>query len=83
MTTIAIFITSAIVACCGYIITENNADSLLAGFNKMNKKEKEKFDLKGYLENKNLSVYLLFKRNVCLRSSNPINNLYFFCKDFH
>ena len=49
MTTIAIFITSAIVACCGYIITENNADSLLAGFNTMSKKEKEKFDLKGYL----------------------------------
>ncbi len=50
MTTVAIFLTSTIVACCGYIVTENNADTLLAGYNTMSKKEKEKFDLKGYLE---------------------------------
>ncbi len=48
MTTIAL-ITSAIVAGCGYIVTESNADILLAGYNTMSKKEKEKFDLKGYL----------------------------------
>lgn len=49
MTTIAILITSAFVACCGYIVTESNADTLLAGYNTMSKTEKEKFDLKGYL----------------------------------
>ena len=48
MTTIALLITSAIVAGCGYIVTESNADILLAGYNTMSKK-KEKFDLKGYL----------------------------------
>ena len=49
MTTIALLITSAIVASCGYIVTESNADILLSGYNTMSKKEKEKFDLKGYL----------------------------------
>jgi len=49
MTSIALLITSAIVAGCGYIVTESNADTLLAGYNTMSKKEKEKFDLKGYL----------------------------------
>ena len=49
MTSIALLITSAIVAGCGYIVTESNADILLAGYNTMSKKEKEKFDLKGYL----------------------------------
>ena len=49
MTTIALLITSAIVACCGYVVTEGNADILLAGYNTMSEKEKEKFDLKGYL----------------------------------
>jgi len=32
-----------------YIINENNADVLLAGYNTMSKKEKESFDLIGYL----------------------------------
>ena len=32
-----------------YITNENNADMLLAGYNTMSKKEKESFDLKGYL----------------------------------
>ena len=49
MTTIAILITSTFVACCGYIVNESNADTLLAGYNTMSKTEKEKFDLKGYL----------------------------------
>ena len=49
MTTIALLITSATIAGCGYIVTESNADILLAGYNTMSKKEKEKFDLKGYL----------------------------------
>ena len=49
MTTIAILLTSAIVICCGHIVTEKNADILLAGYNTMSKKEKETFDLKGYL----------------------------------
>ena len=49
MTTIALLITSAIIAGCGYIVTESNADIFLAGYNTMSKKEKEKFDIKGYL----------------------------------
>ena len=32
-----------------YVINENNADFLLAGYNTMPKKEKESFDLNGYL----------------------------------
>ena len=32
-----------------YITNENNADVLLAGYNTMSKKEKESFDLNGYL----------------------------------
>tara|TARA_B100000575_G_scaffold11788_1_gene8618 strand:- start:161 stop:481 length:321 start_codon:yes stop_codon:yes gene_type:complete len=32
-----------------YVINENNADILLAGYNTMSKKEKESFDLNGYL----------------------------------
>ena len=49
MTTIALLITSVIIAGCGYVVTESNANILLAGYNTMSKKEKEKFDLKGYL----------------------------------
>ena len=49
MTTTALLITSVIVAGCGYIVTESNADILLSGYSTMSKKEKEKFDLKGYL----------------------------------
>ena len=41
MTTIALLITSVIVAGCGYIVTESNADILLAGYNTMSEKEKE------------------------------------------
>ena len=40
MTTIALLITSAIVAGCGYIVTESNADILLAGYNTMSKEKK-------------------------------------------
>ena len=32
-----------------YITNENNADVFLAGYNTMSKKEKESFDLNGYL----------------------------------
>ena len=32
-----------------YITNENNADMLLSGYNTMSKKEKESFDLNGYL----------------------------------
>ena len=32
-----------------YMVNENNADMLLAGYNTMSKKEKESFDLKNYL----------------------------------
>ena len=35
--------------CAAFIINENNADMLLAGYNTMSKKEKESFDLKNYL----------------------------------
>ena len=35
--------------CAAFIVNENNADMLLAGYNTMSKKEKESFDLKNYL----------------------------------
>ena len=35
--------------CAAFIVNENNADMLLAGYNTMSKKEKESFDLKKYL----------------------------------
>ena len=35
--------------CAAFIINENNADMLLAGYNTMSKKEKKSFDLKNYL----------------------------------
>ena len=31
--------------CAAFIVNENNADMLLAGYNTMSKKEKESFDL--------------------------------------
>ena len=41
MTTIALLITSVLIAGCGYVVTESNANILLAGYNTMSKKEKE------------------------------------------
>ena len=35
--------------CAAFIVNENNADMLLAGYNTMSKKEKESFGLKKYL----------------------------------
>ena len=46
---IAIIITNICFIGCAYMVNENNADMLLAGYNTMSKKEKESFDLKGYL----------------------------------
>ena len=47
---IAVIFTSFLIAVCGYIINENNADILLAGYNTMSKAEKDKFDLINYLK---------------------------------
>lgn len=46
---IAIIITNICFIGSAYIVNENNADMLLAGYNTMSKKEKESFDLKRYL----------------------------------
>ena len=46
---IAIIITNICFIGCAYMVNENNADMLLAGYNTMSKKEKEAFDLKNYL----------------------------------
>ena len=46
---IAIIITNSCFIGCAYMVNENNADMLLAGYNTMSKKEKESFDLKNYL----------------------------------
>ena len=46
---IAIIITNICFIGVAYMVNENNADMLLAGYNTMSKKEKESFDLKGYL----------------------------------
>ena len=48
--TLAVIFTSALLAICGYIVNENNADSLLAGYNTMTKDEKNRFDLINYLK---------------------------------
>jgi ascorbate-specific PTS system EIIC-type component UlaA len=48
--TLAVIFTSALLAICGYIVNENNADSLLAGYNTMTKDEKNRFDLANYLK---------------------------------
>ena len=43
--TLAVIFTSVLIALCGYIVNENNADVLLAGYNTMSKDEKNRFDL--------------------------------------
>ena len=48
--TLAVIFTSALLAICGCIVNENNADSLLAGYNTMTKDEKNRFDLVNYLK---------------------------------
>lgn len=48
--TLAVIFTSALLAICGYIVNENNADSLLAGYNTMTKDEKNRFDLVNFLK---------------------------------
>lgn len=48
--TLAVIFTSTLLAICGYIVNENNADSLLAGYNTMTKDEKNRFDLVNYLK---------------------------------
>ena len=48
--TLAVIFTSALLVICGYIVNENNADSLLAGYNTMTKDEKNRFDLVNYLK---------------------------------
>ena len=46
----AVLFTSVIIAACGYIVNENNAGILLAGYNTMSKDEKNRFDLINYLK---------------------------------
>ena len=48
--TLAVIFTSVIIALCGYIVNENNADVLLAGYNTMSKDEKNRFDLRNFLK---------------------------------
>ena len=48
--TLAVIFTSALLFICGYIVNENNADNLLAGYNTMTKDEKNRFDLVNYLK---------------------------------
>tara|TARA_A100001388_G_C28614918_1_gene424697 strand:- start:298 stop:612 length:315 start_codon:yes stop_codon:yes gene_type:complete len=50
MMTFAVIFTSILIALCGYIVNENNADILLAGYNTMTKDEKNRFDLINYLK---------------------------------
>ena len=50
MMTFPVIFTSILIALCGYIVNENNADILLAGYNKMTKDEKYRFDLINYLK---------------------------------
>ena len=38
-----VLLTTILLISCGYIINENNANYLLAGYNTMSKKEKENF----------------------------------------
>ena len=49
MTFVVIF-TSLFIALSGYIVNEKNADVLLASYNTMSKKEKNRVDLKNYLK---------------------------------
>ena len=46
---LALIITNICFVGVAFVINENNADILLAGYNTMSKKEKESFDLKKYL----------------------------------
>ena len=48
--TFAVLFISILIALCGYIVNENNADILLAGYNTMTKDEKNRFDLINYLK---------------------------------
>ena len=48
--TLAVIFTSLLLAICGYIVNENNADNLLAGYNSMTKDEKKRFDLVNFLK---------------------------------
>ena len=48
--TLAVIFTSFLLAICGYIVNENNADGLLAGYNTKTKDEKNRFDLVNYLK---------------------------------
>ena len=62
--TLAVIFTSALISICGYIINENNADILLAGYNTMSKAEKDKFDLVNYLK-----FFRIFMINVAIYSA--------------
>jgi len=62
--TLAVIFTSILIGLCGYIINENNADILLAGYNTMSKDEKNKFDLINYLK-----FFRKFMLNVSLCSA--------------
>ena len=55
---------SFLLAFCGYIVNENNADLLLAGYNTMSEDEKSKFDLVNYLK-----FFRTFMINVAIYSA--------------
>ena len=48
-TIVLLLLSNLLIILATQYIDENNADILLAGYNTMSKKEKEKFNLKGYL----------------------------------
>ena len=48
--TLAVIFISVSLALCSFIVNENNADILLAGYNTMSNDEKKRFDLINYLK---------------------------------
>ena len=48
-TIVLLLLSNLLILLATQYVDENNADILLAGYNTMSKKEKEKFNLKGYL----------------------------------
>ena len=47
-TIVLLLLSNLLILLATQYVDENNADILLAGYNTMSKKEKEKFNLKGY-----------------------------------
>lgn len=50
MMIIVLFLVGCVFVGCGYLLTEKNARSLLAGYNTLSEEEKSRFDLKSFLK---------------------------------